>query len=87
MRIGAENGRKYHCVLLASAVICYGIFALQHKPLLLAIIALIALLLAKHARFVYINKEPIALRPMLGKMSMLALISTVLFSLGLLILP
>lgn len=87
VRIGAENGRKYHCVLLASAVICYAIFAIQHKPLLLAIIALIALLLAKHARFVYINKDPMALRPMLGKMSMLALFSTLLFSLGLLILP
>lgn len=86
VRIGAENGRKYHCILLASAVICYAIFAIQHKPQLLFIIALIAVLLAKHAHFVYVHKDPIALRPMLGKMSMLALFSTALFSLGLLIL-
>lgn len=86
VRIGAENGRKYHCVLLASAVICYAIFAIQHKPQLLLIIALIAILLAKHAHFVYVHKDPMALRPMLAKMSMLALFSTALFSLGLLIL-
>ncbi|WP_386692053.1 MULTISPECIES: 1,4-dihydroxy-2-naphthoate polyprenyltransferase [unclassified Lonepinella] len=86
VRIGAENGRIYHCILLSSAVLCYAIFAIVHKPLLLMIIAIIAVLLAKHARFVYQQKDPMALRPMLGKMSMLALVSTVLFSLGLLIL-
>ncbi|MDH2925815.1 1,4-dihydroxy-2-naphthoate polyprenyltransferase [Lonepinella koalarum] len=86
VRIGAENGRIYHCILLSSAVLCYAIFAIVHKPLLLIIIAIIAVLLAKHARFVYQQKDPMALRPMLGKMSMLALVSTVLFSLGLLIL-
>ncbi|WP_439328214.1 1,4-dihydroxy-2-naphthoate polyprenyltransferase [Lonepinella sp. BR2357] len=86
VRIGPENGRIYHCLLLASAVLCYAVFAIVHKPLLLIIIAVIALLLAKHARFVYQQKDPMALRPMLGKMSMLALLSTVLFSLGLLIL-
>jgi len=86
VRIGAENGRIYHCILLSSAVLCYAIFAIVHKPLLLIIIAIIAVLLAKHARFVYQQKDPMVLRPMLGKMSMLALVSTVLFSLGLLIL-
>lgn len=86
VRIGAEKGRIYHCFLLASAVICYALFAIQHKPMLLAPIALIAILLAKHAIFVYQHKAPTELRPMLAKMSMLALLSTILFSLGLLIL-
>ncbi|MGQ0286395.1 1,4-dihydroxy-2-naphthoate polyprenyltransferase [Pasteurellaceae bacterium 22721_9_1] len=86
VRIGAENGRIYHCILLSSAVICYTLFAIQHKPLLLAPIAMIAILLAKHAIFVYQHKAPTELRPMLAKMSMLALLSTILFSLGLLIL-
>ncbi len=86
VRIGAENGRIYHWLLLSAAVLCYAIFALLHKPLLLIIIAVIAVLLAKHAYFVYQQKDPMALRPMLGKMSMLALLSTILFSLGLLIL-
>ncbi|WP_386688407.1 1,4-dihydroxy-2-naphthoate polyprenyltransferase [Lonepinella sp. MS14437] len=86
VRIGAENGRIYHWLLLLGAVLCYTIFALLHKPLLLIIIAVIAVLLAKHAYFVYQQKDPMALRPMLGKMSMLALLSTILFSLGLLIL-
>ncbi|MCK3658224.1 1,4-dihydroxy-2-naphthoate polyprenyltransferase [Pasteurellaceae bacterium Pebbles2] len=86
VRIGAENGRIYHCILLASAVLCYVLFALWHKPLLLLVVVVIAVLLAKHAAFVYHQKDPMALRPMLGKMSMLALFSTALFSLGLLIL-
>ncbi|WP_386695140.1 1,4-dihydroxy-2-naphthoate polyprenyltransferase [Lonepinella sp. MS14435] len=86
VRIGAKNGRIYHWLLLLGAVLCYTIFALLHKPLLLIIIAVIAVLLAKHAYFVYQQKDPMALRPMLGKMSMLALLSTILFSLGLLIL-
>lgn len=87
VRIGPEKGRIYHCCLLLGAVLCYTLFALKHKPVLLPVIAIIALLLAKHARFVVTHKEPVALRPMLAKMSMLALLSTVLFSLGLLILP
>lgn len=86
VRIGAHNGRVYHCALLTSAVLCYSIFAWQYKPHLLWLIALIALLLAKHAYFVYQHKDPMALRPMLAKMSMLALFSTSIFSLGLLIL-
>lgn len=87
VRIGAENGRIYHCFLLASAVLCYVIFALLHKTWLLAFIVLIAVQLAKHAHFVVTHKNPADLRPMLGKMSMLALFSTILFSFGLLILP
>lgn len=87
VKIGSENGRIYHCFLLSGAVLCYALFALKHKPVLLSVIAIIALLLAKHARFVVAHKEPAALRPMLAKMSMLALICTALFSLGLLILP
>ncbi len=87
VRIGPEKGRIYHCLLLLGVVLCYAFFALKHKPVLLWVIVIIALLLAKHARFVVTHKDPTSLRPMLAKMSMLALISTALFSLGLLILP
>lgn len=86
VRIGERNGRIYHLILLASAVIFYSVFALLHKPALFFIIAVIAMLLAKHGLTVYRNKDPMALRPMLGKMSMLALLSNILFSLGLLVL-
>ncbi|MDO4430834.1 MAG: 1,4-dihydroxy-2-naphthoate polyprenyltransferase [Lonepinella koalarum] len=87
VRIGAKNGRIYHLCLLASAVIFYSIFAVLHKPILLVFIAVIGGLLAKHGIDVYRTQDPFSLRPMLGKMSMLALLSNVLFSLGLLILP
>lgn len=86
VRIGPYNGRIYHCCLLVSAVSFYIIFALLHKPTLLFVIALISIFLAKHAVTVYQNRDPLALRPILGKMSMLALLSNILFSLGLLIL-
>ncbi|ABR73890.1 1,4-dihydroxy-2-naphthoate polyprenyltransferase [Actinobacillus succinogenes] len=87
VRIGPEKGRIYHCFLLLGAVLCYALFALKYKPILLSVIGVIAFLLARHAKFVVTHKDPSALRPMLAKMSMLALISTVLFSLGLLMLP
>lgn len=42
-------------------------------------------LFVKHALFVYQNKSPLQLRPMLAQMSLLALLINLLFSLGLLI--
>lgn len=86
VRIGAQNGRIYHCCLLTSAAVFYAVFALLHKPQLLFVIAFISIFLIKHGLTVYRNQDPLALRPLLGKMSMLALFSNILFSLGLLIL-
>lgn len=86
VRIGTQNGRIYHCCLLTSAVVFYAVFALLHKPQLLFVIAFISIFLIKHGLTVYRNQDPLALRPLLGKMSMLALFSNILFSLGLLIL-
>ncbi|MGC7589172.1 1,4-dihydroxy-2-naphthoate polyprenyltransferase [Bisgaard Taxon 46] len=86
VRLGAKNGRIYHCVLLSVAVICYGVFALVNVQHWSGFLFLFALpLLIKHALFVYRSQDPMMLRPMLAQMSMIALLTNLLFSLGLLI--
>ena len=86
VRLGAENGRKYHCLLLGIAMLCYLVFALLYLHNPLSFLFLLAYpLLFKHLRFVTSHKKPADLRPMLGQMSMLALFTNLLFSLGLFI--
>ncbi|MCW9719081.1 1,4-dihydroxy-2-naphthoate polyprenyltransferase [Avibacterium sp. 21-599] len=86
VRLGAKKGRIYHCLLLATGAICYLLFALANFHQLVSFIFLIAYpLLIKHAAFVYHSKDPLLLRPMLGQMSMLALLTNLLFSFGLLV--
>ncbi|CDF98753.1 Putative=1,4-dihydroxy-2-naphthoate octaprenyltransferase [Avibacterium paragallinarum JF4211] len=86
VRFGAKNGRIYHCLLLAVAALCNVIFALLNFHHLVSFIFLLAYpLLVKHALYVYRNRDPLLLRPMLGQMSMLALLTNLLFSFGLLV--
>ena len=86
VRLGPHNGRIYHCILLAVAALFYLLFALFNLHHLLGFIFLLTYpLLLKHALFVYSQKEPTALRPMLAQMSLIALFTNALFSLGLLI--
>lgn len=86
VRLGAENGRIYHCILLATATLCYLIFAFIHFRHIAAFAFVIVIpLLVQHALFVYRSKDPLLLRPMLAKMSLLALLTNILFSFGLLI--
>ena len=86
VRLGPHNGRIYHCILLAVAALFYLLFALFNFHHLLGFIFLLTYpLLLKHALFVYSHKEPTALRPMLAQMSLIALFTNALFSLGLLI--
>ncbi|MFZ7260219.1 1,4-dihydroxy-2-naphthoate polyprenyltransferase [Avibacterium avium] len=86
VRFGAKNGRIYHCILLGVGALCYVIFALVNFHHLLSFIFLLAYpLLAKHALYVYRSQDPLLLRPMLGQMSMLALLTNLLFSFGLLV--
>ncbi|NBI13311.1 1,4-dihydroxy-2-naphthoate polyprenyltransferase [[Haemophilus] felis] len=84
VRLGAKKGRIYHCLLLASAMLCYTIFSIiivRHPVGFLFIFALP--LLIKHSLFVYRQQDPLMLRPMLAQMSMIALLTNGLFSLGL----
>lgn len=86
VRLGAEGGRKYHIVLLTIAMLCYLLFgAIQFQHWASFVFILAYPLLIKHLQFVVSHKNPIDLRPMLGQMSILALLTNLLFSLGLLI--
>ncbi|TCP93252.1 1,4-dihydroxy-2-naphthoate prenyltransferase [Cricetibacter osteomyelitidis] len=86
VRIGPEKGRVYHGVLLALAGLCYVMFAVMNFYSPFSFIFLLALpLLCKHVVFVYSHKDPLALRPVLAQMSILALLTNILFSVGLLI--
>ena len=83
VRIGSKNGRIYHAILLVLAVVSYLIFAILnfehwHNYLFLLAVPL----LVKHGLFVYRHQDPIELRPILGQMAGLALITNLLFSLG-----
>lgn len=83
VRIGGKNGRIYHLALLSIAVVCYLIFAFiafQHWYSYLFIVTIP--LLVKHGVFVYRHQEPEALRPLLGQMAGLALMTNALFALG-----
>lgn len=86
VRLGARNGRVYHCVLLGIGELCYLVFAFVYFQHLSGFLFLLSSpLLLKHAMFVYRSKKPLLLRPMLGQMSMLALLTNLLFSFGLLL--
>ncbi|WP_311418359.1 1,4-dihydroxy-2-naphthoate polyprenyltransferase [Haemophilus parahaemolyticus] len=83
VRIGSKNGRIYHAILLALAVISYLIFAILNFEHWYNYLFLLAVpLLVKHGLFVYRHQDPIELRPILGQMAGLALITNLLFSLG-----
>lgn len=86
VRLGEEKGRIYHCLLLALAVTSYTLFSLIYIQRWQGLLFLLTTpLLIKHSLFVWHNKNPLALRPMLAQMSMLALFTNILFSLGLLL--
>ncbi|AKO46550.1 1,4-dihydroxy-2-naphthoate polyprenyltransferase [[Haemophilus] ducreyi] len=86
VRIGSDNGRIYHMLLLTLAVICYLIFAIIEGNHWYNYLFLLAVpLLAQHALFVYRYQDPIELRPMLGRMAALALLTNVLFSIGIML--
>lgn len=83
VRIGSQNGRKYHVILLILAVISYLTFAISEFQHWYSFIFILAIpLLIKHARFVYLHKDPKELYPILGQMAGLALITNILFSIG-----
>lgn len=83
VRIGSKNGRIYHTILLALAVVSYLIFAILNFEHWYNYLFLLAVpLLVKHGLFVYRHQDPIEFRPILGQMAGLALITNLLFSLG-----
>ncbi|MCK3654761.1 1,4-dihydroxy-2-naphthoate polyprenyltransferase [Pasteurellaceae bacterium Macca] len=84
VRIGRHYGRIYHLALLATALFAYLIFALCYVGTWQSLAFLLATpLLVKHGLFVYRHQNPVELRPILGQMAGLALLTNLLFSLGL----
>ena len=83
VRIGSANGRKYHVALLVVAMLSYLVFTLTELHHWYNYLFLLATpLLAKHALFVYRHQNPAELRPILGQMAGLALITNLFFSLS-----
>ncbi|OOH85721.1 1,4-dihydroxy-2-naphthoate polyprenyltransferase [Pasteurellaceae bacterium 15-036681] len=83
VRIGSQKGRIYHVILLTLAVLSYLIFAICEFNHWYNYLFLLAIpLLIKHGLFIYRHKQPEELRPLLGQMAGLALITNLLFSLG-----
>lgn len=83
VRIGRRNGQIYHALLLTLAVCFYLIFAIltfRHWGNLLFLLT--APLLFKHAKIVWQHQNPLELRPLLGQMAGLALLTNLLFALG-----
>jgi len=79
VRLGPHNGRVYHCLLLSIAALFYLLFALMNLRNPLSFVFLLTYpLLFKHAYFVFSHKEPVALRPMLAQMSLIALLITLI---------
>lgn len=83
VRIGERNGRIYHLALLVLAVLCYLIFAVSEFSHWVQYLFLFTMpLLVKHGLTVYRHQDPAELRPLLGQMAGLALITNGLFALG-----
>ncbi|WP_044469859.1 1,4-dihydroxy-2-naphthoate polyprenyltransferase [Mannheimia massilioguelmaensis] len=84
VRLGVDKSRVYHWMLLISAILCYLLFSSMNVNSIWGYLFIFAIpLLVKHGLFVYRSKDPLLLRPMLGQMSLLALLTNVLFSIGL----
>lgn len=83
VRIGRRKGKIYHLLLLILAVCFYLVFIIltfRHWGNLLFLLTIP--LLFKHAKVVWQHQNPIELRPLLGQMAGLALLTNLLFSLG-----
>ncbi|MDE4015186.1 1,4-dihydroxy-2-naphthoate polyprenyltransferase [Glaesserella parasuis] len=86
VRIGSQNGRRYHLLLLSLAVLSYLLFTLTNFAHWYNFLYLLAIpLLVKHGLFVYRHKHPTELRPILGQMAGLALITNLLFGLSIML--
>ena len=83
VRMGPQWGRKYHLVLLTTSVIFFSLFALLEVKSVFGWLFILSLpLLIKHGRQVYNSTNGAALRPMMATMVKCALITNLLFAIG-----
>lgn len=86
VRIGPQSGRIYHQFLLFFAYLCFALFALFDQTNAFGWLFLLSLPLAiKHGRAVWLSSKPEDLRPMMGDMLKLALLTNLLFTAGVLL--
>ncbi len=86
VRLGPLNARRYHCILLAGALLCLALFNLisLHSPWGWLFI-LAAPLLFRQARYVMRERDPLAMRPMLERTVKGALLTNLLFVVGIIL--
>ncbi len=83
VRLGPVLARRYHACLLMGALACLAVFNLVWLQSLWGwLFVLAAPLLIKQARFVLREMEPVAMRPMLERTVKAALLTNLLFAVG-----
>ncbi|MGR6980220.1 1,4-dihydroxy-2-naphthoate polyprenyltransferase [Testudinibacter sp. P27/CKL/0425] len=85
VRLGDKPAKIYHCLLIGGAILLYLAFILLYFLHWAGLLVVLTFpLLLKHAWAVLHADDPKQLRPMLAQMAMLALLTNLLFSVGLL---
>ncbi|MGY0157633.1 1,4-dihydroxy-2-naphthoate polyprenyltransferase [Edwardsiella tarda] len=83
VRLGPRNARYYHVALLGGAVLCLALFALLDLRSLAGWLFVLAIpMLYRHASYVFHQRSPEAMRPMLENMVKGALLTNLLFAVG-----
>ncbi|WES68278.1 1,4-dihydroxy-2-naphthoate polyprenyltransferase [Superficieibacter sp. HKU1] len=86
VRLGPVNARRYHSVLLFGALICLALFNLISLHSLWGwLFILAAPMLFRQARYVMRERDPLAMRPMLERTVKGALLTNLLFVVGIIL--
>jgi len=86
VRLGPQNARRYHAVIISAAVICLALFALLYLHSWSGWLFVLAIpMLVKHVSQVMRELNPEGIRPLLENMVKAALLTNVLFAVGLLL--
>ncbi|GAB7217354.1 1,4-dihydroxy-2-naphthoate polyprenyltransferase [Dickeya oryzae] len=86
VRLGAYKARRYHMMLLMTAPVCLALFAMLYLHTLAGWLFILALpLLVKQGRYVMRETTAFSMRPMLEKTVKGALLTNLLFAVGVLL--
>lgn len=86
VRLGGDNARRYHLLLLSGALLCFALFACLSGAGWGSWLFLLAVPLFWHQGcYILREKSSVAMRPMLEKTVKAALLANVLFSIGMLL--